>query len=70
MGFRPFTLEKIISSYELEGTARTHPDILKVVLGPYMQYCRCEASGQKLGQKQETELRVIELSYCHQSICL
>ena len=54
----------------MEGTARTHPDILKVVLGPYMQYCPCEASEQKLGQKPETELRVIEFSYCHHSICL
>ena len=68
---RPFTLEKIISSKELEGTARTRPDILKVVLGPlYVQNCQCEASEQKLGQKPESELKVIELSYCHHSICL
>ena len=33
--------------------ARTRPDILRVVLGPYVQYCPCEAwaSEQKLGQK-------------------
>ena len=49
---------------------RTRPDILKVVLGPYMQYCPCEASEQKLGKKPETELKVIELSYCHHSIFL
>ena len=44
--------------------------ILKVVLGQYVQYCPCEASEQKLGQKPESELKVIELSYCHHSICL
>ena len=35
-GFRPFTLEKIISSEELERKARTRPDIFRVVLGPYL----------------------------------
>ena len=64
--FRPFTLEKMISSQELEGTARTRPDFLKVVLGPYVQYCKCQAPEQKLGQKPESELNIIELSYCHQ----
>ena len=29
----------------MEGTARTRPDILKVVLGPYVQYCPFEALG-------------------------
>ena len=38
--------------------------------GPYVQYCPCEASGQKLGQKTKSELKEIELSYCHHSICL
>ena len=46
----------------------THPDIFKVVLGPYVQYCPCEALEQKLVQKPESELKVIELSYCHHSI--
>ena len=68
--FRPFTLEKKISRYELEGTARTRPDFLKVFLGPYVQHCPREASEQKLGQKPESELKVIELSCCHHSICL
>ena len=55
----------------LEGTARTRPDISKVVLGPYVQYCSCEASEKKLGQKPEYELKVIELSYCHHDlICI
>ena len=54
----------------MEGTARTRPDILKVVFGPYVQYCPCEASEQKLGQKPESELKDIKLSYCHHSICL
>ena len=40
----------------------TRPDISKVVLGPY------EASVQKPGQKLESELKVIKLSYCHHSI--
>ena len=44
---------------------RTGSEILKVVLGPYVQYCPCEASEQKLGQKPKSELKVIELSYCH-----
>ena len=54
----------------MEGKAKTRPEILRVVLGPYMQYCPCEASEQKLGQKPESELKVIELSYCHHSIRL
>ena len=37
----------MISSLELEGKARTRPNILRVVLGPYVQYCPCEASEQK-----------------------
>ena len=43
---------------------------MKVVLGPYVQYCPCEASEQKLRQKPESEIKVIKLSYCHHSICL
>ena len=31
----------------MEGMARTRLDILMVVLGPYVQYCPCEASEQK-----------------------
>ena len=54
----------------MERTAKTRPDILKVVLGPYVQYFSYEASEQKLGQKPESVLKVIELSYCHHSICL
>ena len=50
--------------------ARTRPDTLKVVLGPYVQYCPCEASEQKPGQKPESKLKVIELSYNHHSIFL
>ena len=54
----------MISSEELKGTPRTRPDISKVALGPYVQYCPYEASVQK----PESELKVIELSYCHHSI--
>ena len=60
----------MISSKELEVKARTRPDILKVVLGPYVQYCPSEASEQKMGQKPKYELKEIELSYCHHSISL
>ena len=49
---------------------RTGPDILRVVLGPYVQYCPCETSGQKLRQKPKSELKEIELNYCNHSICL
>ena len=41
-----------------------------VVLGPYVQYCPCEASEQKLKQKPEYGLKDLELSYCHHSIFL
>ena len=36
----------------------------RVVLGPYVQYCPCEASEQKLEQKQKAGLKEIKLSYC------
>ena len=54
----------------MEGKARTRPDILREVFGPYVQYCPCATSEQKLGQKPKSELKEIELSYCHHSICL
>ena len=47
-----------------------HVPTFCVVLGPYVQYCPCEASEQKLGQKPKSKLKKIELSYCHHSICL
>ena len=46
------------------GKARTRPNNLRVVLGPYVQYWPCEASEQK----PKSELKEIELSYCHHSI--
>ena len=52
----------------MEGKARTRPEILRVVLGPYVQYCSCEASEQKLGQKPKYVVKGIELSYCHHSM--
>ena len=48
----------------------TRPDILKVVLGTCVQYCPFEASEQKMGPKTKIELKEIDLSYFHQSICL
>ena len=63
-------MEKMILSYELVGKARTPPNILRVVLGPYVQYCPSEASEQKLGQKPKSKLQARELNYCHYSIFL
>ena len=37
------------------GKARTLPNILRVVLGAYVQYWQCEASEQKQGQKPKSE---------------
>ena len=57
----------------MEGKARTRPDILRVVLGPYVQYCPCEAWGfgaKTRAKTKKSELKKIELSYCHHSICL
>ena len=65
-------MEKKAFELGVGGEARTRPDYLRVVLGPYMQNCQCEASEQKLGQKQKSELKEIELklvSYCHYSNC-
>ena len=36
------------------GVQASHFDILRVVLGPYVQYCPCEASEQKLEQKPKS----------------
>ena len=69
-GFQAYHFGKRISSKELEGKARTRPDILRVILGPYVQYCPCEASEQKTGTKTKILLKEIELSCCHHSICL
>ena len=60
-------MEKRISSLELEGKARTRPDIWRVIFGPYVQYCPCEASEQKLEQRPKFGPKELELSYCHQS---
>ena len=59
-GFRPITLEKRISILELEGKARTHSDILRVILGPYVQYRPCEASEQKLEQRSKSGPKELE----------
>ena len=49
--FRLIMLENLILKFELKGKARTHPEIFRVVLGPCAQFCLCEASEQKWGQK-------------------
>ena len=41
----------------------TDPDILRVVLGPYVQYCPCEASEEKLEQQLKSGMKDIKLSY-------
>ena len=41
----------------MEGKARTRHAILRVTLGPYVQYYPFEASEQKLGQKPKSELK-------------
>ena len=69
-GVQAFHFGKNEFELGIGGGARTRPDILKVFLGQYVQYCPCEVSEQKLGQKPESELKVIKLSYCHHSICL
>ena len=35
----------------------TRPKILRVILGPCVQYCPCEASEQKIGQKPKSQLK-------------
>ena len=41
----------VCPNMELEGKAKTRPDILRVVLGPYVQNCPCETSEEKTGAK-------------------
>ena len=71
-GVRVFHFGK--KNFEL-GVGREGQDTsrhLRIVLGPYVQYCPFEASEQKLqlGQKQKSELKKIELSYCPYSMSL
>ena len=40
--------------YEFKGKARTRHEIFRLVLGPCAQFCPCEASEQKLGQKPKS----------------
>ena len=54
----------------VDGKARTCPDIFMMVLGPCAQYCPCEASEQKLGQKPKSTPKEIKPWTCHHSICL
>ena len=35
-----------------------------IILGPYVQYCPCEASEQKLAEKPKSELMEKELVIC------
>ena len=70
MGGQAYHFGKKILSQELEGKARKRPNIFKGVLGPCVQFCPSETSEQKMGQKQKSEPKEIELSYCHHSICI
>ena len=73
MGVQPFHFGKNDFELGFGGDGQVHT-ARSIRPGPYVQYCQCEASeqklGQKLGQKPESELKVIELRYCHHSICL
>ena len=66
-GVQAFHSDK--NDFEL-GNEGDSQDMSRHFEGPYLQYCPCEASEQKLGKKPESELKVIDLSYCHYSICL
>ena len=57
---RPITLEK--KDFELRVGEKGHntSEILRIFLGPYVQYCPCEASEQK---PEQYGLKDIELSY-------
>ena len=39
---------KGVLDFEMKGKARTHPNLLRVVLGPCVQCCPCEASEPKI----------------------
>ena len=56
--FRPITLEKLIFELGIGGEGQTHPEILRVVLGPCAQYY------------PKYKLKEKELSYCHHPIRL
>ena len=43
-------MESLVLRYGLKGKARTRPDFFKVVLGPCVQFCPCEASEQTWGK--------------------
>ena len=49
-GFQAYHFGKKDFKLGVGGEGKTRPNILRVVLGPYVQYCPSEASEQKLGQ--------------------
>ena len=53
--FRPIILENSILRYELKEKARIRPNFFRMVLGSCAQFCACEASEQKWGQKPKNE---------------
>ena len=65
-GVQAYHFGKMDFELGVGGKARTRPNILRVHLDPYVQYCPCEASEQK----QKTEIKKIEFIFCHHSICL
>ena len=65
-----FAFGKINFELGVEGKGQDTSRNFEGNLGPYVQYCPCEASEQKLEQKPKSGLKVIELSYSHHSICL
>ena len=46
---------------KLKGKARTHTNLLRVVLGSCAKCCPCEASEQKMGPKSKSQTKKIKL---------
>ena len=73
-GVQAFNFGKTDFELGVRGEGQETSRHSRVVLGPYVQCCLCEASeqkqGRKLGQKPKSVLKGIELRYCHHSICI
>ena len=61
-GVQAFHFEKKNFELGVGGEGQDKSRDFESILGPYVQYCLCEASEQKLEQKPNSELKKIELS--------
>ena len=52
----------LVDLVDLVGVGGEGQDTSRHFEGPCVQYCPCEASEQKLGQKPKSEIKEIELS--------